>query len=311
MKTRCTSCQTVFRVTPEQLKARGGQVRCGQCRTVFNALDSLLDGSAETHAATGASGTAGAPPPAPSPSAFPEIMPPDAVVAAEPPLPGAPHLQATEQTVPPHVDNDPPSLVDATATSAATTPLADPILPRDTSEIPGYSKWAEGALSAPPLPPPATSRRLLAFALLLLCLVLAAQLLFHYRSPLARSVPALRPMLELLSEAAGTTIPLPRDAELVGIEASDLQVDARRGKLLTLQATLRNRAPYAQEWPLLELSLTDTGDNAIVRRIFQPAEYLPEGAEPAFAAGADVALRLWIDAGGTEAAGYRLYVFYP
>ena len=43
MRTRCPGCQTVFRVTPEQLKARAGKVRCGQCQTVFNALDSLLE----------------------------------------------------------------------------------------------------------------------------------------------------------------------------------------------------------------------------------------------------------------------------
>jgi len=303
MKTRCTSCQTVFRVTPEQLKARGGQVRCGQCRAVFNALDSLLDGSGEP------SGPTGSAPPPPPPPAFPEIVPPDLIAAIEPPpqpleepLPSG----IRQDAPPPPEGNGPPSPVIVPA-----PPATDPILPRDTTEIPGYSKWAEGALSAPAQPAPAASRRLLAFVLLLLCLALVVQLLFHYRGPLARNAPALRPALELLSGVAGATIPLPRDAELVGIEASDLQIDARRGKLLTLQATLRNRAPYAQEWPLLELSLTDTGDNAIVRRIFQPAEYLPEGAEPAFAAGADVALRLWIDAGGTEAAGYRLYVFYP
>ena len=44
--TRCPQpeCQTTFRVTPEQLKARGGKVRCGQCQHVFNALEHLLDG---------------------------------------------------------------------------------------------------------------------------------------------------------------------------------------------------------------------------------------------------------------------------
>ncbi|HRC60588.1 MAG TPA: zinc-ribbon domain-containing protein, partial [Candidatus Propionivibrio aalborgensis] len=43
MKTRCPVCQTTFRVTPEQLKVRAGNVRCGQCHAVFNALDGLLD----------------------------------------------------------------------------------------------------------------------------------------------------------------------------------------------------------------------------------------------------------------------------
>ena len=43
MLTRCPHCQTAFRVTSEQLKLRQGQVRCGECRGVFNALESLAD----------------------------------------------------------------------------------------------------------------------------------------------------------------------------------------------------------------------------------------------------------------------------
>ena len=34
----CPSCSAVFRVTPEQLLQRGGLVRCGDCRKVFDAL---------------------------------------------------------------------------------------------------------------------------------------------------------------------------------------------------------------------------------------------------------------------------------
>lgn len=37
MLTRCPACQTVFRVSPEQLAARGGRVRCGHCLNAFNA----------------------------------------------------------------------------------------------------------------------------------------------------------------------------------------------------------------------------------------------------------------------------------
>src|SRR5262245_34968683 len=36
--TRSPSCATVYRVTPEQLAVRGGQVRCGQCRTIFDGV---------------------------------------------------------------------------------------------------------------------------------------------------------------------------------------------------------------------------------------------------------------------------------
>jgi predicted Zn finger-like uncharacterized protein len=42
MSTRCPACGTAFRVYPEQLAARDGQVRCGQCSTIFDALSALV-----------------------------------------------------------------------------------------------------------------------------------------------------------------------------------------------------------------------------------------------------------------------------
>lgn len=40
---RCPACSTTFRVRPEQLRARQGRVRCGQCNHAFNALEALVD----------------------------------------------------------------------------------------------------------------------------------------------------------------------------------------------------------------------------------------------------------------------------
>ena len=41
MITLCPACGTLFRVTPEQLQAHQGQVRCGRCLTVFDGLRAL------------------------------------------------------------------------------------------------------------------------------------------------------------------------------------------------------------------------------------------------------------------------------
>jgi predicted Zn finger-like uncharacterized protein len=41
MYAQCPHCQTLFRVTSSQLTAADARVRCGQCFTVFNALDHL------------------------------------------------------------------------------------------------------------------------------------------------------------------------------------------------------------------------------------------------------------------------------
>ncbi len=43
MLTQCPECQTTFRITHAILRAAGGQVRCGRCRTQFDALGRLLD----------------------------------------------------------------------------------------------------------------------------------------------------------------------------------------------------------------------------------------------------------------------------
>lgn len=41
LATKCPECGALFRVVADQLKLRGGLVRCGQCRTVFDAIGSL------------------------------------------------------------------------------------------------------------------------------------------------------------------------------------------------------------------------------------------------------------------------------
>jgi hypothetical protein len=75
---------------------------------------------------------------------------------------------------------------------------------------------------------------------------------------------------------------------------------------------LRNSAGFAQDWPHLELTLTDTADRAVVRRVLSPADYLPAGAPSAtFDAASEHSVSLLIDPADSGAGGYRLYVFYP
>ncbi|MDR2787737.1 MAG: zinc-ribbon domain-containing protein [Candidatus Accumulibacter sp.] len=310
MKTRCPNCQTVFRITTEQLAARAGKVRCGHCRKVFIALGNLLE--------------------EPSHAIAPMSLPADVIdvrVALEPASadprnepeipgrrPGFPHSPQVDEPE----AGESERLYPYGAPSDPIEPEADPateqILPRETSEIPGYSKWAEGVM-APPIEAPAEKPSYWPFrlAVVVLSLTLAGQAVFHFRGELAVAVPGLHPVLEAFSLAVDGPLPLPKHAELVGIETSDLQTDAARGGLLVLNATLRNKAPYGQAYPSLELSLTDTQDTVIARRVFPPQDYLSAGAaaSPSFAANSDVAVRLWIEATNLSAAGYRLFVFYP
>jgi hypothetical protein len=176
---------------------------------------------------------------------------------------------------------------------------------RALAETPAYNRWAAGALDRAA----AQQRAAWPFivALVVLVAALAAQLAYNYRSDLVGRLPAA----EEIFDALGIYVPLPARSELVSIESSDLQSDNARG-LFILQATLRNKAAYAQAWPALELTLTDAGDAAVARRVLSAADYLPPGSDlSAFPANSEIPVRFWIDARGLDAAGYKLYLFYP
>lgn len=313
MLTRCPACTTTFRVTPEQLKVRGGKVRCGKCQTVFNALDSLV----ETTAAATPPPTAT--PAAPSPTAQAPVQQPSAI-SSMPQADAALDILLEPPTSAATAETDPVDTPEAEALPTTPEAIRDAALnaglvaARETTEVPGYDKWAEGAFSTPVSVevPGHHPRWPFVLAALLLLIALAGQFAYQFRSELAVAAPSLRPLLQSACDALDCDIPLPRQSEFVSIEASDLQTDPARGGILTMTATLKNRAPYAQAWPSLELTLTDVQDNALLRRVLQPSEYLPSKVDPTvFPPNADVAVHLWLEAKDVSAAGYRLYVFYP
>lgn len=69
LATKCPQCGALFRVVADQLKLRGGLVRCGQCRAVFDAIGSLtyVDDSTLAQTRTVTALTQPMPPPTPSP----------------------------------------------------------------------------------------------------------------------------------------------------------------------------------------------------------------------------------------------------
>jgi hypothetical protein len=126
-------------------------------------------------------------------------------------------------------------------------------------------------------------------------------------------LPESKPALQAMCEIAGCELPLPRKVDLVAIETSDLHPDASNPAHLQLVATLKNRAPFAQEYPHLELTLTDTADKALLRRVLAPADYLSKNKPLAagFSPASDLAISLTLEVKDLAAVGYRLYVFYP
>ena len=236
----------------------------------------------------------------------------------EMPLPAEISPQSPPETLPAVTDDSGPAvelptkLLETPEESALAAREAGLVAARELSDAPGYNRWAAGTLAGSGLggfEGDTPHRAVWPFVLVsaLLSIVLLGQLLYYFRTEVVLRLPSSAALFQL----AAVDVPLPHNSELVAIETSDLQSDNARG-LFVLQATLRNRASYAQAWPALELTLTDTNDTVVSRRVLMPPEYLPSATDRAvFPADGEIAVKLWIAAKDIGAAGYRLYVFYP
>jgi predicted Zn finger-like uncharacterized protein len=149
-------------------------------------------------------------------------------------------------------------------------------------------------------------------AALLAAGALAAQAAYRYRAEIAAFAPQARAPLDAACRWLRCEVLLPRRVELMSLESSDLQADPRREGLIVLNALIRNRSRLAQEYPALELTLTDEAGQPVLRRVLLPADYLePERSKQGIAPGAEAALRIYLDSSRARATSYRLYLFYP
>ncbi|SEF69666.1 MJ0042 family finger-like domain-containing protein [Thauera chlorobenzoica] len=279
---RCPACQTVFRLRPEQLHAQGGKVRCGRCLRPFDAVAHKI--APDTASAAEAPGVLRRRRHPPAPAATPEPVSDPAS-----PLPGP---QSGRRT--PQPESGPPPL------SPAERP-APPEPPRPQPRVRGR-----------PQRPSPLVRIATTLALVLLTGTLGAQLLYLFRAEIARDLPGLRPLLASACARAGCTLPYPRDAQRIAIEATELQEEPGRPGEFVLYATINNRADYAQDWPHLELTLNDAADQALARRVLPPRDWLPpDHPAEAFPGRSALGIRLPFSTPDMAPVGYRLYVFYP
>jgi predicted Zn finger-like uncharacterized protein len=191
--------------------------------------------------------------------------------------------------------------------------LFDPSRRGAAEEAAGGDAPVPDFLAAPERDP---RRRLWIGAAALALIVLAGQVTYRFRAELAAAGPGVRAPLQLLCAPFRCEVRLPRRPELMSIDASELQADPRREGLIVLNAVIRNRARFPQDYPALELTLTDESDRPVLRKVLAPGDYLEPAArarmiEQGLGAGAESALRVYLDTSRARATGYRLYLFYP
>lgn len=316
MQTTCPSCHAVFRVKPDQLDAHGGKVRCGKCAYVFNAFETLVS-PIETVSLM-------APPENDSKDEFEDEVGVDQSEAMQVQVNDVHPLTISEpMSVTFPIPTDDQIEREAEAINREIAASAHPELIEEVDETPksGLHITPELHEKLNNLQLQLTTQEKRArwlgavwgVGIGMLCLLLAGQSVYFLRNQLAAYYPDTQPVLASLCRVLQCKVELLANADLIKLESSELLSAPEQAGGVTLIASLRNLAPYRQAYPSLELTLTDSANQALARRQFTPAVYLPQQIKPesGMPSQDELPIKLTLELVGLEAVGYKLLVFYP
>ena len=361
LATKCPQCGALFRVVADQLKLRGGLVRCGQCRAVFDAIGSLtyVDDGALAQSRTVSALTR---PVTPAPAgvvdegAARQSLGPSTTLRISPVAPAT-----LAGNVPPRIElparpTEDPVAVRRRARAAARARVESREAPAEAASpeagvptllalngvgAPAARRPAVEGIEvvelAPPPPDPlaeepagaestpsflrpkrATPR---GFSIVfgggsaLLVLLAAIQLAVIFRGELLVHWPQSRLLLVDVCAVFRCTVNWPGQADQLAVIGTELQAIPGTDAL-ELTAVVRNRAAFRQALPAVEVTLTDTRNRTLARKVFSPADYLASAGEPSarlqegLGPGSDYTIRIFFEARGISPAGFLVYPFY-
>ncbi len=305
--TRCPACGTMFKVVSDQLKVSQGWVRCGQCAQVFDASLHLQTEK-------------------PSQADLPvKVGEPDTLLIVPAPIPEAAisanaNLQNTDLNISENADLSYAQEVAAALKVTNSPNAANPVVDEPDQapdEVPADVSFVRDARRQAFWRSPLI-RVSLVFLSLLLMTLLTLQLAVQQRDRLAVLEPRLKPALQMICDVLACNVGPVRQIEAIVIDSSSF--NKVNDSVYSLSFAIKNTTATPIAMPSLEVTLTDTQDQAVIRRVLTPAQFgLPSGL---LAASAEFsgALTLQLapfdtprEAGDVSrrVAGYRLLAFYP
>lgn len=347
MITRCPACATMFNVVADQLKVSEGWVRCGHCSDVFDASLHLQDvgmfanvGSQSAAAVTSS--------PAFMQPAQPDPLQANAEQAAPP---GDLHdlndlndlndefaksLQAAVEAS--AAARDPAEELPASQSALLTEPQnpAQVAMPVTRPAVDSSRSWLNDEIEAEESAAAADSasfvqharrqaywekfwvRAMLMLAAFCLTVALVLQAMVHQKDQLVAWAPQLKPFVQTVCDQLDCQLAPLRKIDAVVIDSSTfnkLGIDSYK-----LDFSIKNLGSVAVAMPALEVTLTDTQDQALLRRVLLPAQF---GAGTALLIpGSDFSGFITLDVSALSAqrngsppaprvAGFRLLAFYP
>jgi predicted Zn finger-like uncharacterized protein len=297
--TSCPACETQFLLTTEHLKAHRGKVQCGHCEHIFNAKNRLTEVSDDIQSTAEYNAS----------------------------------LESSKQSSIANAEDKPinevldgvlgavPNLEDLNANSALFSDTSDPFIGDQTHiEIEdSYSFEDEKPIAiddlatSPKFKKDKVKLNIGTLLLSLLLIVLAAlQSIYFLRTEIASEYPQFKPFLVQACTVLQCNIDLPKNLDFFAIDDSDMQESESYENVIDFSSLLINNANYVQSYPNIELTLTDTDDQPVIRRLIKPSEYLKANTNVAtgMASKDEVRIKLAINVADLSVAGYRVSLAY-
>ena len=300
--TSCPACETQFLLTTEQLKAHRGKVQCGHCEHIFNAKNRLTEISDGIH----------------SPAEYQaSIEAYDSVITKaidEKPisevlnvaLGAVPNLDDLDDLEADKKSND------ASVGSTIIESQPDIIEVYDVDQI-NAPIYIDDLSSNPKFDRPKTKLNVwLVLFGLILAILAGLQSVYFLRTSIAAEYPQYKPYLVQACAAINCKIDLPKNLDFFALDDSDMQEDYEYKNVIKFSSLLINNAPYAQAYPNIELTLTDTADQPVLRKLIKPSEYLASNtkANAGIDSREEMRINLSINVADIVVAGYRVLLLY-
>jgi predicted Zn finger-like uncharacterized protein len=301
MYTRCTHCNAWLRLTARQLREALGQVRCGDCLCVFNALVNLEEQSPppmrrfRLEPFTRRSSVDGQTPASAMPRLFQfepqdaDAMNDDSSVTEGPAEVGAQSTRLGEQS---SAAAEPPQSVELKDAlhGASQSALSDAPTGRSIS---ANAEEERGPAESPPdvatsdVPPALQEdvRRLTEWrsplrhvastvAATALSLALALQYVWFQPEDLVRRYPRSGPWVVKFCAHTGCNLTGLDNRELIRMVDRTVRIHPTYDGALQIEAQVVNESGQSQSLPDLRFSLFDVTGSVIARRLFTPGQYL-------------------------------------
>jgi len=153
---------------------------------------------------------------------------------------------------------------------------------------------------------------ILSVATALLFVVLIGQAIYQFRDLIAAAYPSSKTTLVTLCKLARCQIQLPAQLDAISYEADELHTLAH-DNTFEFSLLMRNHSSLPQAWPNIELTLKDPQKQAILKKVFAPADYLPNPRDAlnGFQANQEQQIKLYFVVDQVKATDYVMAIFYP